>query len=128
MHLPCLRGVCQSSGRPMNSKTALFALALAFTACSSSSSNPATTADSGTPPPDAGGGGSDAGSNDPCAGSVGPCKTFSADAKESDIANAVSTAVTGATFVFAAGTYQFTNTLTFTAKQVTVVGAGMDQT
>ncbi len=110
----------------MTSKMALFTLALAFTACSSSKSNPATTGDAGTtPPPDAG---TDAATGDPCTGSVGPCKVFPAGSKESDIANAVATAQTGTTLVFGAGTFAFTNTLTFTAKQLTVVGAGMEQT
>jgi parallel beta-helix repeat protein len=111
----------------MKSKTALFALALAFPACSSSSSSPATpTADSGTPPTaDAG---TDASATDPCTGSAGPCKVFAAGTAESDIANALGTAVAGSTFVFGEGTFAFTNTLTFTAKNVTVTGAGMDKT
>ncbi len=111
------------------SKPLLFVLLLALPACSSSKSSPAATPDGGGDTPDAGtaDAGADA-STDPCAGSVGPCKVFGAGAKESDIANAVATATTGSTFVFGAGVYAFSNTLTFAAKNVTVVGAGMEKT
>ncbi len=111
----------------MTSKNLLFALLLVLPSCSSSkSTTPATPADDGgtIPPVDAG---ADA-ATDPCAGATGPCKVFAAGAKESDIANAIATATTGSTFVFGAGLFAFTNTLTFTAKNVTVMGAGMEQT
>lgn len=99
----------------------LVPLLLIVPACSSKSS-PAATPDSGPDTTDAGG---DA-AVDPCTGAVA-CKRFTVG-METDIANAVATAVPGTVFVFGAGTYAFTNTLTFAAKNLTLIGAGMDQT
>src|SRR5438067_13211083 len=69
------------------------------------------------------------GSSSPCDGAKGSCKSFSAGAKESDIAAAFASATTGSTIAFGAGTYSFTNSLNLAvATGVTVKGAGLDKT
>jgi len=84
------------------------AAALALAACSSSS----------TPPPPG-----------PCANVSGNCVGFTAGTGEQTIANAVATAVANTTFAFAAGTFNFTNTLTFPkVSGLKIQGAGIDQT
>jgi parallel beta-helix repeat protein len=82
------------------------AAALALAACSSSSSPPG-----------------------PCANVSGTCVAFTAGTSEQTIANAVATATANTTFAFAAGTFNFTNTLTFPkVSGLKIQGAGIDQT
>jgi parallel beta-helix repeat protein len=107
------------------SSTFLFA-SLLLAACGSpaamsSSSTTTTTTSTGT-------GGGDAGPPDLCAGLGDTCEGFTEGASEMSIAAAVAEAKDGATFVFGPGTFAFTNTLTFAAKNITIIGAGMDKT
>jgi parallel beta-helix repeat protein len=61
-------------------------------------------------------------------GIADPCVGFAAGTAEGTIADAVAVAKDGTTFVFDAGEFAFTNTLTFAAKNITVQGAAMDKT
>ena len=91
----------------------LSAGALALTACSSSSPG---TPDSGTPAIS-------------CTSSTTPTCTISASATESAIDSAIAGAVAGTTFSFAAGTFEFTNTIAIPAvANLSFFGAGMGQT
>lgn len=75
----------------------------------------------------AGSGGS--GSTSPlCEGVTAPCVAFPAGATEQEVADAVVSATPGTTFVFDAGTFTFTNTLSVAAANVTIRGQGMDKT
>src|SRR5262249_32091137 len=64
----------------------------------------------------------------PCAGVSGNCVSFTKSNKEADVQTAVAQAKANTTFLFGAGTYTFANELNFTVDNVTIKGAGMDQT
>lgn len=90
----------------------LSAGALALGACSSSS----------TPPPDGG-------ATVSCTTSTTPICTIPVGASETAISSAIASAVAGTTFNFAAGTFNFTNTITVNnAANLTFKGAGIGQT
>jgi parallel beta-helix repeat protein len=64
----------------------------------------------------------------PCGNVAGTCVSFPATATETTIQTAFGQAKAGTTFVFGAGTFKFTNELTVISDNVTIRGAGMDQT
>lgn len=81
----------------------------------------------------AGTGGSNGGAGgsapvDLCAGVAAPCVAFPAGTVEKTIAEAVVSAEPNTTFVFGAGSFAFTNTLSIAAAGVTIRGQGMDKT
>lgn len=65
----------------------------------------------------------------PCTGVVGKCIPILEGESESDIITAFSTASANTTLAFAAGTFEFTNTITLEGvSHLTVKGAGIDKT
>jgi len=117
-------------------------LALPFLACGSSGS-PATSTDAGTKKgtpdakahadakttPDARSAHDAATGAAPCTGVVGTCVPIVAGESQSDIVTAFATAKPHTTLAFAAGTFEFTNTLTLVGTpNLTVKGAGIGKT
>jgi parallel beta-helix repeat protein len=63
-----------------------------------------------------------------CDGVTATCTPLEQGASESAVAAAFAQAQPGSTVAFGAGTFRFTNTLNLAAKNVTIKGAGIDQT
>src|SRR4051812_1598714 len=72
--------------------------------------------------------GCDPGPSGPCAKVKGTCVELKSTSSQAEVQIAFGQAKAGTTFLFGPGTYKFTNELTVTVDNVTVQGAGMDQT
>src|SRR5438132_360828 len=64
----------------------------------------------------------------PCAAVSGACVSFGKTSTEADIQTAFAKAKANTTFLFGAGTFKFSNELSVSSDNVTIQGAGMDQT
>ena len=64
---------------------------------------------------------------DLCAGVAAPCVAFPTGTTEAVISTGLVSAEAGTTFVFGAGSFAFTNTLSIATAGVTVRGQGMDK-
>ncbi|MCE9573492.1 MAG: right-handed parallel beta-helix repeat-containing protein [Deltaproteobacteria bacterium] len=65
---------------------------------------------------------------DPCDGVTGTCVAIAADATVEDIQGALIAATPNSTIAFAAGTYELDRALSLSVSDVTIQGAGMNQT